>query len=158
MDIKGKRALVTGSASGIARATALMLAERGAADIALVDIDVAVRKPGNVSLASAGHRMQADMFLASAQAAVGPLFAPGERVGDRIEGAMAATWAAVLKPALRATPTWPWWASSRGAPPTSWCPCTLAHRCMPWTRSRSSRTTRSTRSSRERPTVRSSSR
>lgn len=58
-------------------------------------LDVAVRKPGNVSLASAGHRMQADMFLASAQAAVVPLFAPGARVGDRIEGAMAATWAAV---------------------------------------------------------------
>ncbi len=34
-------------------------------------LDVAVRKPGNVSLASAGHRMQADMFLASAQAAGG---------------------------------------------------------------------------------------
>ena len=58
-------------------------------------LDVAVRKPGNVSLASAGHRMQADMFLASAQAAVGPLFASGARVGERIEGAMAATWAAV---------------------------------------------------------------
>jgi triphosphoribosyl-dephospho-CoA synthase len=58
-------------------------------------LDVAVRKPGNVSLASAGHRMQADMFLASAQAAVGPLFARGARVGDRIEGAMAATWAEV---------------------------------------------------------------
>lgn len=58
-------------------------------------LDVAVRKPGNVSLVSAGHRMKADMFLASAQAAVGPLFAPGARVGDRIEGAMAATWAEV---------------------------------------------------------------
>ncbi|WP_245213015.1 triphosphoribosyl-dephospho-CoA synthase [Rhizobacter sp. AJA081-3] len=58
-------------------------------------LDVAVRKPGNVSLASAGHRMQADMFLASAQAAVGPLFTPGAPVGDRIEGAMAATWATV---------------------------------------------------------------
>ena len=58
-------------------------------------LDVAVRKPGNVSLASAGHRMQADMFLASAQAAVGPLFAPGAPVGERIEAAMAATWAAV---------------------------------------------------------------
>ena len=58
-------------------------------------LDVAVRKPGNVSLASAGHRMQADMFLASAQAAVGPLFARGARVGERIEGAMAATWSAV---------------------------------------------------------------
>lgn len=41
MDIKGKRAIVTGSASGIGRATALMLAERGAADIALVDVDAA---------------------------------------------------------------------------------------------------------------------
>lgn len=41
MDIKGKRAIVTGSASGIGRATALMLAERGADGIVLVDIDAA---------------------------------------------------------------------------------------------------------------------
>jgi triphosphoribosyl-dephospho-CoA synthase len=58
-------------------------------------LDVAVRKPGNVSIASPGHGMQAAMFLASAQAAAGPLFAPGLRVGARIEGAVAATWAAV---------------------------------------------------------------
>ena len=58
-------------------------------------LDVAVRKPGNVSLASAGHRMQAEQFLASAEAAAGPLFEPGASVGRRIEGAVAATWQAV---------------------------------------------------------------
>ncbi len=57
------------------------------------ELDVAVRKPGNVSLASPGHGMQAAMFIASAQAAAGPLFDAGARVGDRIEAAVAATWA-----------------------------------------------------------------
>lgn len=56
-------------------------------------LDVAVRKPGNVSLASPGHGMQASMFIASAQAAAGPLFEPGLGVGARIESAVAATWA-----------------------------------------------------------------
>lgn len=41
MDITGKTAIVTGSASGIGRATAVMLAARGAADIALVDVNEA---------------------------------------------------------------------------------------------------------------------
>jgi triphosphoribosyl-dephospho-CoA synthase len=59
------------------------------------ECDVAVRKPGNVSDASAGHRMQAAMFRASAAAAVDPLFEPGRRVGERIEAAVAATQAAV---------------------------------------------------------------
>lgn len=59
------------------------------------ELDVAVRKPGNVSRASAGHRMQAAQFITSAAAAAGPLFEPGARVGRRIEGAVAATWAAV---------------------------------------------------------------
>lgn len=57
------------------------------------ELDVAVRKPGNVSRASAGHGMNAEMFVASAQAAVVPLFEPGARVGERIEAALAATWA-----------------------------------------------------------------
>ena len=57
------------------------------------ELDVAVRKPGNVSRASGGHGMQAQMFIASAQAAAGPLFEPGARVGERIEAAVAATWA-----------------------------------------------------------------
>ena len=58
------------------------------------ELDVAVRKPGNVSWASAGHGMQADLFIASAQAAAGPLFEPGAPVGARIEAAVIATWAA----------------------------------------------------------------
>lgn len=57
------------------------------------ELDVAVRKPGNVSRASAGHGMQAALFIASAQAAVGPMFQPGARVGERIEAAVDATWA-----------------------------------------------------------------
>lgn len=56
-------------------------------------LDVAVRKPGNVSQASAGHGMQAALFSASAQASVEPLFRAGAGVGDRIEAAVKATWA-----------------------------------------------------------------
>lgn len=55
------------------------------------ELDVAVRKPGNVSLASAGHGMQAAQFLDSARAAAGPLCAPGVPVGQRIDGAVQAT-------------------------------------------------------------------
>jgi triphosphoribosyl-dephospho-CoA synthase len=55
-------------------------------------LDVAVRKPGNVSLASPGHGMQASMFIASARAAAVPLFEPGRSVGERIEAAVEATW------------------------------------------------------------------
>jgi len=57
--------------------------------------DVAVRKPGNVSRHSAGHRMQAQMFLDSAQACADPLCAPGATVGERIEAAVRATQATV---------------------------------------------------------------
>lgn len=57
-------------------------------------LDVAVRKPGNVSVHSPGHGMDAALFVASAQAAVDPLFEAGARVGARIEAAVAATWRA----------------------------------------------------------------
>jgi triphosphoribosyl-dephospho-CoA synthase len=57
------------------------------------ELDVAVRKPGNVSRASPGHGMRAEMFIASAQAAAEELFRPGLRVGERIEAAVDATWA-----------------------------------------------------------------
>jgi triphosphoribosyl-dephospho-CoA synthase len=57
-------------------------------------LDVEVRKPGNVSAVSPGHGMNAGLFIASAQAAAGPLFAAGTRVGERIERAVAASWAA----------------------------------------------------------------
>jgi len=56
-------------------------------------LDVAVRKPGNVSWESPGHGMGAEMFIASAQAAATALFQPGLRVGARVEAAVAATWA-----------------------------------------------------------------
>jgi triphosphoribosyl-dephospho-CoA synthase len=54
-------------------------------------LDVATAKPGNVSFDSAGHGMQASMFIASADAAAPALFSPGWAVGDRIERAMQAT-------------------------------------------------------------------
>jgi triphosphoribosyl-dephospho-CoA synthase len=57
-------------------------------------LDVAVRKPGNVSMASAGHGMSAGQFLDSAAAAVWPLTSPGASVGARIEGAVTASWTA----------------------------------------------------------------
>jgi triphosphoribosyl-dephospho-CoA synthase len=57
-------------------------------------LDVQARKPGNVSIASPGHGMQASMFIASAEAAAGALFAAGARVGPRIEAAMQASLAA----------------------------------------------------------------
>jgi triphosphoribosyl-dephospho-CoA synthase len=57
-------------------------------------LDVEVRKPGNVSVASPGHGMDAAMFIASSEAAAAPLFAAGAPVGERIEGAVAASFAA----------------------------------------------------------------
>lgn len=56
------------------------------------ELDIAVRKPGNVSLASPGHGMQAQQFIDSARASAAPLFARGARVGERIEAAIEATW------------------------------------------------------------------
>jgi triphosphoribosyl-dephospho-CoA synthase len=56
--------------------------------------DVACAKPGNVSFASAGHGMSADLFLASAQAASGPIARRSAPVGARIEAAIAGTRAA----------------------------------------------------------------
>lgn len=58
-------------------------------------LDVEVAKPGNVSIASAGHGMVAAQFVASAEAAATPLFRRGARVGTRIFDAVTATRAAV---------------------------------------------------------------
>jgi triphosphoribosyl-dephospho-CoA synthase len=54
-------------------------------------LDVSARKPGNVSLASPGHGMQAAHFLASSAACAQPLCRTGARVGERIEAAVRAT-------------------------------------------------------------------
>lgn len=69
-----------------------MTGDPKAAFLCACTLDVAVRKPGNVSLQSAGHRMQAAMFLDSAMAAAGPLFTRGAGVGERIEAAVDASW------------------------------------------------------------------
>lgn len=58
-------------------------------------LDVEALKPGNVGLHGDGHRMQVADFIASAQAAAAPLCRPDATVGERIEGAMRATWQAV---------------------------------------------------------------
>jgi triphosphoribosyl-dephospho-CoA synthase len=58
-------------------------------------LDVVARKPGNVSVASAGHGMFAEQFITSAIVTADPLFERGAPVGKRIEGAIAATRAAV---------------------------------------------------------------
>jgi len=58
-------------------------------------LDVIVRKPGNVSFASAGHGMFAAQFVTSANVSADALFEPGVSVGTRIEGAIKATRAAV---------------------------------------------------------------
>jgi triphosphoribosyl-dephospho-CoA synthase len=54
-------------------------------------LDVETMKPGNVSMASAGHGMTATQFIASADAAARGLFTPGVRVGARILDAVRAT-------------------------------------------------------------------
>lgn len=62
-------------------------------------LDVAVRKPGNVSWDAPGHGMQAAQFIDSAAVAADALCQPGTGVGvgvgQRIEAAVAATRAAV---------------------------------------------------------------
>ncbi|KXV02329.1 triphosphoribosyl-dephospho-CoA synthase [Caballeronia megalochromosomata] len=58
-------------------------------------LDVETRKPGNVSVASAGHGMTSAQFIASAGAAAAGLFTPGARVGARILDAVRRTFDAV---------------------------------------------------------------
>lgn len=58
-------------------------------------MDVIAFKPGNVSLCSAGHRMVAADFFASADKAVPALVTPGQPVGERILRAVQLTWDAV---------------------------------------------------------------
>ncbi|MEJ2376169.1 MAG: triphosphoribosyl-dephospho-CoA synthase [Pseudolabrys sp.] len=57
--------------------------------------ELAAPKPGNVHVFADGHRMTTADFELSAAAAAGPLTAAGARVGQRILGAVEATFAAV---------------------------------------------------------------
>jgi triphosphoribosyl-dephospho-CoA synthase len=58
-------------------------------------LDVEALKPGNVGLHGDGHRMQVADFLASAETAAPALCSADGTVGERIVGAMHATWQAV---------------------------------------------------------------
>jgi len=58
-------------------------------------LDVVVRKPGNVSVASAGHGMHAEQFITSAIVSVDAICERSAPVGRRIERAIEATRAAV---------------------------------------------------------------
>ncbi|MDP3288589.1 MAG: triphosphoribosyl-dephospho-CoA synthase [Methyloversatilis sp.] len=58
-------------------------------------LDVEALKPGNVGHHGSGHRMQVADFIASAEAAAGPICRADATVGERIKDAMRATWQAV---------------------------------------------------------------
>ena len=66
-----------------------------AAFVAACRDELAAPKPGNVHIFAAGHRMTADDFARSAEAAAVPLAMPGARVGERILRAVEATQKAV---------------------------------------------------------------
>ena len=69
-----------------------MMRERiAAAFVAACRDELAAPKPGNVHVFANGHRMTADDFIRSAEAAAGPLTAPAARVGQRILDAVEAT-------------------------------------------------------------------
>src|SRR5690242_8952515 len=70
------------------------LDQDGAAYLRACELDILVAKPGNVSVASAGHGMDAAMFRKAASATVEPLFRYRAALGARIENAVAAALAA----------------------------------------------------------------
>jgi triphosphoribosyl-dephospho-CoA synthase len=63
--------------------------------IAACNDELAAPKPGNVHIFAGGHGMAAQDFIASAEAAAGPLTREGLSVGARILGAVEATFARV---------------------------------------------------------------
>ncbi|MFE1601852.1 triphosphoribosyl-dephospho-CoA synthase [Methylobacterium sp. ID0610] len=66
-----------------------------AAYLAACRAELAALKPGNVHVFAEGHRMTLADFETSAAVSAGPLTAPGRRVGERAEAAVAATMVAV---------------------------------------------------------------
>jgi triphosphoribosyl-dephospho-CoA synthase len=63
--------------------------------VAACEAELQAPKPGNVHIFAGGHGMAAQDFIDSARAAAPFIAAPGARVGERILGAMQATWDAV---------------------------------------------------------------
>lgn len=69
--------------------------EIGQAFVAACEAELQAPKPGNVHIFSPGHGMEAQDFVASAAAAAPFIAAPQASVGERIVGAIDATWARV---------------------------------------------------------------
>ena len=63
--------------------------------VAACEAELQAPKPGNVHIFADGHGMAAQDFIDSARAAAPFIAAPGAGVGERILGAMQATWNAV---------------------------------------------------------------
>ena len=63
--------------------------------VAACEAELQAPKPGNVHIFADGHGMAAQDFIDSARAAAPFIAAPGAGVGERILGAMQATWSAV---------------------------------------------------------------
>ena len=71
MDIRGKKAIVTGASAGIGRAAALMLAQRGASTVVIVDIDQAgleslaaeIRQAGSSAVVKAADLSKSDEVI-----------------------------------------------------------------------------------------------
>lgn len=80
-----------GFAPALAQAAAQAVAQ---AFVQACTLDVAVCKPGNVSLAAAGHGMQASQFIAAARAAAPALVQPQAGLGERVLAAVRASWQA----------------------------------------------------------------
>lgn len=63
--------------------------------VAACEAELDAPKPGNVHVYAPGHGMESEDFIKSARAAAPFIAAPGASVGERILGAVEATWAAV---------------------------------------------------------------
>src|SRR5262249_31547453 len=87
---RARRPGATGSAGVTLPAEAI-----AAAFTAACHDELDARKPANVHVFAAGHRMTASDFVRSAEAAAGPLARSSARVGARILDAVEATLAAV---------------------------------------------------------------
>ena len=78
MDIRGKRALVTGASGGIGRACALMLASNGARTIVLADIDEKGLAAVAAEIASLGAEALTETVDLSDSAAAMAMYARAE--------------------------------------------------------------------------------
>lgn len=85
MDIRGKTAIVTGASAGIGRATALMLAQRGASTLVIADVDRAGLTKLDADLRENGARVIAKVVDLSRSEDVLRLFEESDRETDGLD-------------------------------------------------------------------------